>query len=1082
MSAQHTQSRLSVFPGALPQEADKDALQTGYKYGWSGYLLFSAWATVVVSAQLLMGALVLADLDFGPNNIFLAFVGPEKAYAWESVSEPFLLIYIGSALFIFVLLKYNRNFYASLFLRPCPLNDAEKVMITHGSHTVLCDVRREGPSPPCFDFLCFRYVFDQGRFRPVGVLPELSGVDVQARSNPPTGVSEQEVERLLTDVGPNEVRIEVPSVLGALFSEFSSPLYVFQFYCCWMYLFAHVWNVGIAWLTLVIVSGVVKSIFITRRNMLKLQAMALLSDTVQVVRNGRLISQSSELLVPGDLILVQPNKTAPCDCLLAQGGAVVDEAMLTGEPMPVTKLALDASLQKSTKQNMIYGGTSVLDASGFGSEDGALAIVTAVGGASVRANLLRLVLFPTDVHFEWSKDISSVFIILALYAFGLAAVLVAQQSYGKNVEIRNMDGRLLTNFEMKTGMLAGLAALMVKCIFSITQCINPLLPVSFSMGQSMSSSRLGSTGLMCLAPERVPMAGVIDTMVLDKTGTITQEGMELHAVQSCTGSALSTDVCIADELDTSLPQLLRYLIASCHKVSRLQDQLIGNVVEVEMFKALGSWTLESTLNSKERVIRSGCERLEVLRLLEFDHVRMTSGVVVRIPSGETYVFWKGAASRINDLCANVPADFLNTANGYSFECFYVLGCAGKKVEPSAVSQSRDELESGLTAMGMLLFKNEVKHDSAAALAELSHGGIRSVMCTGDHLLTACSVGKATGMIPVGAMILKAKGEKHELSWEDMDTGDRYEVSELATLPSISLVVEQTEFDMLRESPDFRMLLPTIAIYARMVPEGKVAVVEELQKSGHYVGMCGDGGNDCGALRSAHVGLALSAADSSIVSPFSSGQNKSLFRLGELVKEGRACLCNNLACYCFFINYGIGITMAKVSLLVMNSMMLSEWQYLYFDIFICLSMPWAMTYCRPASTLSPFRPSSSLLNIRVISCCVGMHVIFFISMGIAYGFLSQQPFYIPWFPGLVNVRDNELHKLSDNFESPVVFICFAVHLATMGIVYCNGGNHRAPVWKNVRLLGVYCTVIAGLLIALFTQRTGYNCLLRVNCDS
>jgi len=674
-----------------------------------------------------------------------------------------------------------------------------------------------------------------------------------------------------------------------------------------------------------------------------------------------------------------------------------------------------------------------------------------------------------------------------VYAVGLAALLVIYSSFDHTAVVRDGSGKMILQSAAGGGAIAGFASLLVRCVFSVAQAINPLLPVSLAVGQSVSSTRLSENGVVCLAPNRIPMAGVIDTCVLDKTGTITQEGMELHSVHPVADKGTMTPEPISvEDLNSQLPPELKYLLATCHKLSKLQDQLIGNVVEVEMFKGLGPrWSLEAGISAKERVVvgPSG-ERLEVLRVLEFDHARMTSGAIVKLPNGEIHAFFKGAANKIHEMCTQgpVPADFLGVANGYSFECFYVLACAVKKIDAASVGLPREALESGLTARGMLLFKNEVKPDSAAALAEIAQGGIRSVMCTGDHLLTACSVGKQVGLIPDNAMILKAVSTKTSLEWEDMDTGDRYDIADLATLPEISLVIEQTEFDELRTLPEFRMVLPTIAVYARMIPAGKVAVIEELQQAGHYVSMCGDGGNDCGALRAAHVGLALSSSDSSIVSPFSSGQNRSLFRIGELVKEGRACLSNNLACYMFFINYGLGLTMGKVTLVLLNGGIMSEWQYLFFDVFICLGMPAVISSCRPNNVLSPWRPTASLLSLRVVSCCVGMHVLFYCSWWIAWAFLSGQPFYLGWFPGFVGVTDHDLHLASDNYECETMFILFAFHLVTCGVIYCYGGQHRSANWTNWRLMIMFSILCGALLSLVFMERTEWNCLFRVNCDA
>merc|ERR1719356_1673275 len=111
------------------------------------------------------------------------------------------------------------------------------------------------------------------------------------------------------------------------------------------------------------------------------------------------------------------------------------------------------------------------------------------------------------------------------------------------------------------------------------------------------------------------------------------------------------------------------------------------------------------------------------------------------------------------------------------------------------------------------------------------------------------------------------------------------------------------------------MLSRIRVLGRMSPNCKVALVKNLQQLGRYVSMCGDGGNDSGALRSAHVGVALTTGDASIVASFSSGENTSLFRLVEVLREGRACLMTSPSCYSFYVNYSLTIVVAKTVMIL-----------------------------------------------------------------------------------------------------------------------------------------------------------------------
>ncbi|KAF4660640.1 hypothetical protein FOL47_007062, partial [Perkinsus chesapeaki] len=368
-------------------------------------------------------------------------------------------------------------------------------------------------------------------------------------------------------------------------------------------------------------------------------------------------------------------------------------------------------------------------------EGHAVMVVTAVGGLTTKGQLVRMVMFPQSVRFKYHDQLPIVYGIMFAYAILLSILYFV---------LTDMGDWIVT---------------VLQVLVSVLQSLNPMLPVAMVMGQTVAAKRLRNHHkIFCLQPERIPVAGKISVMVFDKTGTITKDGMELVGALpvndgqfadriNLSETAESGKLCgeaSASDKAASAPLLMQYGLAACHTVTSLRDgQLVGNQVEVAMVKASG-WSLPS-VGSEELVYTSpdGSMSLTVVRQLQFEHTRMTSGCVVRDTEGRLIVLIKGSYEKVQAGCGSgaVPADYEAECERLSADNLYVLGMGYRVLDASmsdkdVLKMTRDYLETGLSLVGLLLFKNEVKSDSALAIKMLKDGDIRSVVCTGDNALTA----------------------------------------------------------------------------------------------------------------------------------------------------------------------------------------------------------------------------------------------------------------------------------------------------------------------------------------------------------
>merc|ERR1711971_706898 len=177
------------------------------------------------------------------------------------------------------------------------------------------------------------------------------------------------------------------------------------------------------------------------------------------------------------------------------------------------------------------------------------------------------------------------------------------------------------------------------------------------------------------------------------------------------------------------------------------------------------------------------------------------------------------------------------------------------------------------------------------------------------------------------------------------------------------------FELLKKNGEMEKLLLKTRVYARFSPQQKQEVIGLSINRGLVVGMCGDGGNDCGALRAAHAGLALSDAEASVVSPFTA-KSKSVMAMVDLLREGRCSLATSFATWKFIITFGQAYMFCKEAGVYFDSVMPSM-SYLCIDVVVLIAISFALTLARPLDDLGKEIPTSSLLGYHTVSAIGGV---------------------------------------------------------------------------------------------------------------
>uniref|UniRef100_H3H4Q2 Cation-transporting P-type ATPase C-terminal domain-containing protein n=1 Tax=Phytophthora ramorum TaxID=164328 RepID=H3H4Q2_PHYRM len=615
---------------------------------------------------------------------------------------------------------------------------------------------------------------------------------------------------------------------------------------------------------------------------------------------------------------------------------------------------------------------------------------------------------------------------------------------------------LIVNFLLGNGSLSNRFAAFCYAIFMLSCVISPLLPVVITVGQVNASQRLEKQGIFSLNVQRITLCGKVRIFCFDKTGTLTKQGLDFLGVQP----------------DAPSSEELLYALATCHSVGSLEDRLVGNEVEVRMFTATG-WELVEKEGEQPCVkskVDPGLE-LEFIKRYDFDHHRMSMSVVVRNrKSGKYYVFCKGSYERMQQLSAasSVPGDYKSVADRLAKDGCYVLGLSYRELPSDwtheqvvAFADNRDAVDESLSLLGLILFRNELKDDTADAIAKLKGGDVRTVMITGDNAMCGCYIARQSGMVASSSRVILGEmvstTHAKTLVWRDVDSEEEYD------LPAVRHLVEQGEdvelavtgvaFDYLVSMGEIKELLLHIRIFSRMTPDGKVECVKLHMETGAVTGMCGDGGNDCGALRFAHAGVALSDAEASVVSPFTS-KEKTIQSVVDLCREGRCSLATSFASVKFLIVYGLIESVLRL-FQYYHAVIMSQWCWILADGFTLVGCSYVITLSKPLKELKDTRPTSSLMGPSTLLSIFGQEAINVIYLCCGVHMLTSEVWYCPFSPDDVDVAKWWL--LSDNHMATVLFFSIIFQQHTAAWTFSFGSIYRQPIWRNYLLLAFFVVV-------------------------
>ncbi|KAM5165293.1 polyamine-transporting ATPase 13A3 [Mantella aurantiaca] len=925
--------------------------------------------------------------------------------------------------------------------------------------------------------------------------------------------------------GINEITVKVPSLFKLLIKEVLNPFYIFQLFSVILWTTDEYYYYALA-IVLMSVISIISSLYTIKKQYTMLHDMVAAHSIVRV-SVCRANEESEEILstdlVPGDLMLIPPNGTImPCDAVLISGTCIVNESMLTGESVPVTKTNLPDSSNSRGGQDEIYSteihkrhtlfcGTNVIQTRFYAGEP-VKAIIVRTGFSTSKGQLIRSILYPKPTDFKLYRD---------AYLFLLCLVGVAGVGFLYTV-INSILNQVPASI------------IVIESLDIITITVPPALPAALTAGIVYAQRRLKKLGIFCISPQRINICGQLNLICFDKTGTLTEDGLDLWGIQRVDHARflLPEEKACSEGLVKS--QFVACM-ATCHSLTKIDGVISGDPLDLKMFEAIG-WILEEATEEEtalhnmimptvvkppkqpstelkpadseemELFVLQTSYEIGIVRQFPFSSALQRMAVVAKV-LGEKRMdaYVKGAPEVVASLCKpeTVPTDFASVLEDYTKEGYRVIALAHRKLESKIAwhkvqNISRDAIENNMTFLGLIIMQNKLKPETPAVLENLRKASIRIVMVTGDNMLTAISVARDCGMILPHDKVIVAEalppkdGQAATINWHYADTMPRNNVIAINSedmskkVENDSLDVNLTvdyHFAMNGKSfavilEHFQDLLPKLVlhgtVFARMAPDQKTQLVEELQNVDYYVGMCGDGANDCGALKRAHGGISLSELEASVASPFTS-RTSSIECVPNLIREGRAALITSFCVFKFMALYSI-IQYFSVVLLYSILSNLGDSQFLFIDLAIILVVVFTMSLNPAWKELVAQRPPSGLISGPLLFSVLSQILICLAFQTMAFLLVKQEPWYEVWTTSSdacnvtlddhpKNHTEHDEHNIS-NYENTTLFFISSFQYLIVAVVFSKGKPFRQPSYKNylfvISVLALYALILFFML--------------------
>ena len=670
-----------------------------------------------------------------------------------------------------------------------------------------------------------------------------------------TGLSSAEAQRRLEKFGPNQLASAPPVPKWKKFlAQFQDPLVYLLLAATVISLIA--WFIershgtagevlpfdAIVIILILIVNAVLGYIQEARAEQAVEALAQMTAPQTSVLRDGKIVHINTADVVPGDIVVLGEGDTVSADGrLFAAASLRIAEASLTGESVPVGKKpdTLDSAKALGDRTNMIFNGTSVTQGTGR-------AIVTGTGMNTQVGKIADMLSQTDDEDTPLQKEMTHVSKILGIAVCIIAAVVLVALFITQGFH------------KMPDDLIDSLLLAVSLAVAAVPEGLATILTVVLALGVQ----RMAKHNAIVKKLSSVETLGSASVICSDKTGTLTRNEMTVERIVTPSGEVQLTGTGYepkgkmlgmgGDAIEESAPvnaEALRTIAVGAfandgdlRQNDASQWEIVGDPTEVSLVVASRKIKADRALGKLDRVAE-----------VPFTSERKRMAVIGKDSSdnGNLSVYAKGAPDVLLGSCTRIAVgdavrpmtegdrqEILATVERLSGEAYRTLGEAYRPLGTTSladipgiktnaagqvtdISEQSDVIERDLIWAGMVGIIDPPRTEVRDSVAEAHRAGIRTVMITGDHPLTAARIASDLGIIEKGGKAL---------------TGD--------------------QLDAMPDEAAFDKATSEVSVYARVAPEHKLKIVESLQRQGNIAAMTGDGVNDAPAVKSADIGVAM----------------------------------------------------------------------------------------------------------------------------------------------------------------------------------------------------------------------------------